>query len=94
VVKDETAKIAGRVDRANPLSEERAEASQRASATIRDELIDHMGPINQGVLDEAVNQLFRKVYQSRFDKLSKVDQFEVIKGFAVAEKRGVEFSNE
>lgn len=86
----EIAKIEGKIERNNPLSGARTNASRKASATIRDELIRLMGPINQGLLDEAVNQLFRKVYQSRFDKLNKDDQLAVIEAFAVATKRSLD----
>jgi hypothetical protein len=86
----EIAKIEGRLYRNNPLSDARINASRKASAMIRDDLIRLMGPINQGLLEEAVNQLFRKVYQSRFDKLNKDDQLAVIEAFAVATKRSLE----
>lgn len=86
----EIAKIEGRINRNNPLSDARANASRKASAMIRDELIRLMGPINQNLLEEAVNQHFRKVYQSRFDKLNEGDQLAVMEAFAVTTKRGLE----
>lgn len=86
----EKEKISSDLDRINPLSGESKEASLRSSSILRDEIIRLLAPINQSLLDEAVNQLFRKVYQSRFDKLNEDDQFEVIKGFALADKRPLE----
>lgn len=90
VLKAEKELISSIFDRNNPLSAESEKASRRASSIIRDELIQLLAPINQGLLEEAVNQLFRKVYQSRFDKLHEDDQFEVTKQFAMAEKRPLE----
>ena len=86
----EKEKISSDLDRINPLSGESKKASLRASSILRDEIIRLLAPINQSLLDEAVNQLFRKVYQSRFDKLNEDDQFEVTKGFAFADKRPLE----
>ncbi|TLM69248.1 MAG: hypothetical protein FDZ69_00310 [Deltaproteobacteria bacterium] len=60
------------------------------SQIVRDELIKYLSPINQGLLDEAVLQLFRKVYQSGFERLNEDDQFEVVKAFATATKRPLE----
>jgi hypothetical protein len=90
VLKAEKDLISSIFDRNNPISAESEKASRRASSIIRDELIQLLAPINQGLLEEAVNQLFRKVYQSRFDKLHEDDQFEVTKQFAMAEKRLLE----
>lgn len=90
VLKAEKELITSIFDRNNPLSAESEKASHRASSIIRDELIQLLAPINQGLLEEAVNQLFRKVYQSRFDKFHEDDQFEVTKQFAMAEKRPLE----
>lgn len=86
----EKEKIPSDLDRINPLSRESKGASLRASSLLRDEIILLLAPINQSLLDEAVNQLFRKVYQSRFDKLNENDQFEVTKGFALTDKRPLE----
>jgi len=86
----EKEKIPSDFDRINPLSGERKGASLRASSILRDEIILLLAPINQSLLDEAVNQLYRKVYQSRFDKLNENDQFEVTKGFALTDKRPLE----
>lgn len=86
----EKEKIPSDLDRINPLSGESKGASLRASSVLRDEIILLLAPINQSLLDEAVNQLFRKVYQSRFDKLNENDQFEVTKGFALTDKRPLE----
>lgn len=86
----EKEKIPSDFDRINPLSGESKGASLRASSILRDEIILLLAPINQSLLDEAVNQLYRKVYQSRFDKLNENDQFEVTKGFALTDKRPLE----
>jgi len=66
------------------------DGKRAVSVTTRDELIEYLSTINQGLLDEAVLQLFRKVYQSGFERLNEDDQFEVVKAFATATKRQME----
>ncbi|MBU1691617.1 MAG: hypothetical protein KKD65_12900 [Gammaproteobacteria bacterium] len=65
----------------------RKSAKKDANVALRDAMILHMAPINQGILDEAVAQLFRKVYQKRFDELDEVEQLEVIKRFSTTIKK-------
>ncbi len=90
ISKYKMSKIPSTVDRNNPFSSPRKAVDKDTSAIIRDDLIKFMSRINQGFLDEAVNQLFRKVYQTRFDKLNENDQLLVVQGFAVANKYPLE----
>lgn len=84
-------KIASRMDKNNPLSDAHKNAIKRTDETVRLELIKYMSRINLGLLDEAVGQWFRKVYQDRFEKLNNEnEQLEVLKGFAFASKYSVE----
>lgn len=84
-------KIASGIDRKNPLSDAYKKAIKRTDETVRSDLIKYMSRINQGLLDEAVGQWFRKVYQDRFEKLTNEnEQLEVLKGFAFASKYSVE----
>lgn len=70
-----------------PITNSGKDANRLTSETVRSELIRFMAPIHQGLLDEAVAQLFRKIYQSRFDKLNKDDQLAVVEGFVTTPKQ-------
>lgn len=85
--KSEKQKISSRIDLNNPLSNARKVAKTNANIALRKAMISNMAPINQGILDEAVAQLFRKVYQKHFEELDAVEQLEVIKGFATTTKK-------
>lgn len=76
--------------RHNPATNAYKNAEQIAANTARDELIKYMSSINQGLLDEAVALWFRKTYQRCFEELNEGRQFEVITGFAIATKKGLE----
>jgi len=83
----EKQKISSKIDLNNPLSNARKIAKKNANIALRKVMISYMAPINQGILDEAVAQLFRKVYQKHFEELDDVEQLEVIKGFATTTKK-------
>jgi hypothetical protein len=61
-----------------------------ASYIVGQSMVKYLAPINQGLLDEAVAQLFRKVYHSFYDKLLESDQIAVVEGFATADKKFLE----
>ena len=77
-------------DRHNQFSEVRKKAIEKTNKIVREDLIRYMSQINQGALDEAVGQWFRKVYQDRFERLDDKEKLEVVKGFAFASKSPVE----
>lgn len=84
-------KIPGMVDRNFSGSGARTTANGKARRVLIDELVAHMAPINQAILEPAVSQWFGKVYQKQFLELSnETDQLEVVTRFATAIKRGVE----
>ena len=84
-------KIPGMVDRNFSGSGARTTANGKARRVLIDELVAHMAPINQAILEPAVSQWFGKVYQNQFSELSnETDQLEVVTRFATAIKRGVE----
>lgn len=87
----EIQKITDTFDRKNPYSGARTTANGKARRVLIDELVAHMAPINQAILEPAVSQWFGKVYQKQFSELSnETDQLEVVTRFATAIKRGVE----
>ncbi|MDP3087607.1 MAG: hypothetical protein Q8M99_05405 [Methylotenera sp.] len=77
-------------DRHNPISDANKKAINVTNEIIRDDLIRYMSKINQGALDEAVGQWFRKVYQDRFERLDDDEKLKVVNGFAFASKWPVE----
>ena len=84
-------KIPDMVDRNISVSGARTTANGRARRVLIDELVAHMAPINQAILEPAVSQWFGKVYQKQFSELSnETDQLEVVTRFATAIKRAVE----
>jgi len=84
-------KIPGMVERNLSSSGARTTANGKARRVLIDELVAHMAPINQAILEPAVSQWFGKVYQKQFLKLSnETDQLEVVTRFATAIKRAVE----
>ena len=84
-------KIPGMVERNLSSSGARTTANGKARRVLIDELVAHMAPINQAILEPAVSQWFGKVYQKQFSKLSnETDQLEVVTRFATAIKRAVE----
>lgn len=84
-------KIPGMVDRNISGSGARTTANGKARRVLIDELVAHMAPINQAILEPAVSQWFGKVYQKQFSELSnETDQLEVVTKFATAIKRAVE----
>jgi NurA-like 5'-3' nuclease len=83
----EIKKIASAVDRNNPMSAAITQAKKTAGETLRKEMIERLAPIDQRVLDEAVSQWFRKVYQQRFADLDETEQLAVVTGFATTVKK-------
>jgi hypothetical protein len=84
----EIGKITGILDRSNPASEARKKANGISRRILIDELIAHMAPINQALLEPAVSQWFGKVYQKQYSELSnETDQLEVIQKFATVHKK-------
>ena len=84
-------KIPGMVERNLSSSGARTTANGKARRVLIDELVAHMAPINQAILEPAVSQWFGKVYQKQFSELSnETDQLEVVTRFATAIKRAVE----
>ena len=84
-------KIPGMVERNLSSSGSRTTANGKARRVLIDELVAHMAPINQAILEPAVSQWFGKVYQKQFSELSnETDQLEVVTRFATAIKRAVE----
>ncbi len=83
----EVKKIASAVDRNNPMSAAIMQAKKTAGETLRKEMIERLAPIDQRVLDEAVSQWFRKVYQQRFTDLDEAEQLAVVTGFATTVKK-------
>lgn len=87
----EIQKITDTLDRKNPYSGARTTANGKARRVLIDELVAHMAPINQAILEPAASQWFGKVYQKQFSELSnETDQLEVVTKFATAIKRAVE----
>jgi hypothetical protein len=83
----EIQKIASAVDRNNPMSAASTQAKKTAGETLRKEMIERLAPIDQRVLDEAVSQWFRKVYQQRLTDLDETEQLAVVTGFATTAKK-------
>jgi len=84
-------KIPGMVERNLSSSGARTTANGKARRVLIDELVAHMAPINQAILEPAVSQWFGKVYQKQFSELSnETDQLDVVTRFATAIKRAVE----
>lgn len=85
VVDDEESKKLSLKDRMVP-----GRVKKYTDAIVRNELIINMSSINQGLLDEAVSQWFRIVYQQRFEQLGEAEQLEVRTAFATATKKPLE----
>lgn len=83
----EIAKIPNTLDRMNPASSSHKQARKTAMETLRKEMIERLAPIDQRMLDEAVSQWFRKVYQQRFVALDEEEQLAVVTGFATTVKK-------
>lgn len=87
----EIGKISDDFDRNNPMSEAHKKANGMARRILIDELVAHMAPINQALLEPAVSQWYGKMYQKQFSELSnETDQLEVITKFAVAHKKTID----
>lgn len=86
----EVAKIAGPIDRRNPMSDAHRAAVSHAMNELERLMISRMAPINQAVLDEAVATWYRKVFQDRFDCLTETHKLRVVTAFAAADKRQIE----
>ncbi|MBK7015122.1 MAG: hypothetical protein IPH39_05965 [Sulfuritalea sp.] len=83
----ENSRIPGRFEKNNPLSGARKAAARSATKKLGELLTSRMAPISPALLDEAVAQWYRKVFQDRFDKLNDAEKLEVVKGFAETEKK-------
>lgn len=86
----EMERISNRLDRNNPLSDASKRARKAAMATLRNEMVERLAPIDQRWLDVAVSGWFQKVYQKRLDELSEEEQIKVVEGFANATKKSPE----
>ncbi|TSA08448.1 MAG: hypothetical protein D4R79_15300 [Comamonadaceae bacterium] len=86
----EIAKVASVFDRNNPMSAASKAAKARSQDTLVADLVRLMAPINQGLLDEAVSQWFRKTYSKRFEELDEARQLELVTRFATANKLPLE----
>lgn len=87
IMEIETSSIRSLLDRKNRMSAAYKQAEKTAMQTLRLEMMEHMAPIDPRMLDEAVSQWFRKVYQERFGRLNSEEQFEAVKGFATTVKK-------
>ena len=83
------AKVQSTFDRNNPLSVAYVKAQKDASATLRDEMIKFMAPIDQGLLDVAVSQWLQTIYMDRLNALAKDDQARAVEGFAKTIKKSL-----
>lgn len=83
----EIAKIEGAIDRGNPASDARKTAEASAKAKLRKVMVFELAPIDEGALDVAVGQWFRKVYQERFEHLDEAEQLKLVDGFASTPKK-------
>ena len=83
----ENSRIPGRFEKNNPMSGARKAAARSAAKKLGELLTSRMAPISPALLDEAVAQWYRKVFQDRFDKLNDAEKLEVVKGFAETEKK-------
>ena len=82
------AKIPDTADRVNPVSQAARDAKAAAQRTLREAMVLHLAPIDQGLLDVAVGDWFRKVYQDRFAHLTDdKEQLALVTAFANTPKK-------
>jgi hypothetical protein len=87
----EMAKIANQLDRNNPFSQANLGAKQKAQQILQTDMVRLLAPIDQGLLDLAVSDWFRKVYQQRFETLTDdAAKLAVVTGFSMTPKTSVE----
>lgn len=84
----EDSKIPSKLERENPYSNARQRAKEQAWRVLIEELVLHMAPINQALLEPAVFQWFGKIYQKQFSDLdNEIGQLEIVTRFATATKK-------
>lgn len=77
------AKIPNAADRVNPVSHAARDAKASAQRTLREAMVLHLAPIDQGLLDVAVGEWFRMQYQDRFANLTDDgEQLALVTAFA------------
>lgn len=86
----EMERISNMLDRNNPLSDASKRARKAAMATLRNEMVERLAPVDQRWLDVAVSGWFQNVYQKRLGELSEEEQIKVVEGFANATKKSPE----
>ena len=85
--------IPSKLDRVNPTSAVREAAVASAQMELREAIVLHLAPIDQGLLDVPVGEWYRKVYQERFGHLDdEKEQIAVIKAFVDTPKKTLEYT--